>query len=416
MKHRVIYFPIKILLGFLVFTELLFFLGPIQYEINNSLSLVVFFIMVNLALYLGYRTGVKKGKITSCKLSKNSMMVLLCIGLALNVHNMYLMWSTHNISVSLQSILFALINPGDVYHVPDGVKGVDGSLIWSILSPLRFASVPIGIFYWSKLTKLGKFLLCSTIMVIIVSWLGIGTRKGLLDIILIVAFSTIASNRDIFINSYKRKLFNIVIVSAVGAFIFYFIFSNMSRYTFTSIEELSDLYMMKYNYKEVYQKHINPIYLASLAQITDYLCQGYYALSKGLEIGIISPSLLSMSWFSILIANKLGFDPLNSTYMVMLESYGIDRAINWHSIYLWLANEFTFILVPFIIYCIGYFFAITWKDSVHKENPWSYPIMTLFVIMVFYSFANNQVFSGSYLCFIGCMLIYRMVGKRITFK
>lgn len=406
------YFPIKILLGFLIFTEILFFAGPINYKINNTFVLILFFIIVNLALYIGYTKGVSTNKITKCNLSKRTIYLLLFAGLVLNIQNTSTMLATHNLQLSLDTIIFALTNPGDAYHVEE-VKGIEGSLIWAILSPIRWASIPIGIFYWSKLNRFWKSIILFTIFIVIISWLGIGTRKGLLDIILVTAFSGFAKYHRIITRPKNRMIFIILIISSITLFLFYFVYSNMSRYTFTDISDLSEVYMNKHDYKTIYLENVNPIFLATMGQITDYLCQGYFALSKGIEIGIITPTLFSMSWFSIFIGQKLGIDPTNSTYMVMLEQFGIDRYINWHSIYLWLANEFTFLLVPFIIYIIGLYFGRIWKDCIAGNNPWSYSLMTLFVIMIFYFFANNQIFSGSYICFCGSFLIYKITSKRI---
>ena len=145
--------------------------------------------------------------------------------------------------------------------------------------------------------------------------------------------------------------------------------------------------------------------------ICSYLTQGYYALSKGLELGILPISFLGSSWFTISIAKKFSYDPTETTYMYMLQSEGIDMSINWHSIYLWLANDFTFIGVPIIIFLIGYFFAQSWMDAIKGSNILSYPVLALFSTMIFYFFANNQVFSFSFIPFVFWFSAYQISRK-----
>ena len=200
------------------------------------------------------------------------------------------------------------------------------------------------------------------------------------------------------------KRFKIGVILVASIFIFYFIFSNLARYNLGLHEMASFNY--KFETRPFYTDHCPTWLLVSLYNIDSYLCQGYYALSLGLSIGIISPTIMGMSWFTMVIANKFGYDPMPGTYMTLLEPYGIDSKMNWHTIYLWLANDFTFIGVPFVIFFIGYFFAKTWCDCISKKNDYAIPLFSLFLIMVFYFYANNQVLSFSLIAFVFWFLVY----------
>ena len=236
------------------------------------------------------------------------------------------------------------------------------------------------------------------------TWLGIGTRKGLFDIIIIIAFVFLARHNDYVDDSKKRKrFFRVVLVSSI-LFVFYFVFSNLSRYGLT-FNEISDFNIDK-TIRPFYINYCPMWLLVSLANITGYLCQGYYALSVGLSIGIIPPTFLGMSWFTMVIANKMGLDPMPHTYLSLLERYGIDSHVNWHTIYIWLANDFTFIGVPLVILIIGYAFANTWCECVEGKNAVAIPTFSLFLIMVFYFYANNQVLSFSFIPFVVWCLLY----------
>ena len=146
--------------------------------------------------------------------------------------------------------------------------------------------------------------------------------------------------------------------------------------------------------------------LVSLSSIMSYLCQGYYALSLALEMGILPIAIGGSSWFTIMLASRFGEDPTTHTYMYALESMGIDMSMNWHTAYVWLANDFTFIGVPIFLFLVGRYFAIVWQDCINRRNDFAFIVMPMFVLMVFYLFANNQVFSSMFITFVIWFIIY----------
>ena len=402
------YFPIKILLSFLIITELLVWLGPIEYKIN-SLLLAPYLIILNFTLWVGYKKGIKSFTPTTYRISSSKIKILLIAGLFLTIISLINLWSSHGLTISLDTLINSLINPGEAYY-SDADEVTQTNFLMLFLSPFQWAAIPLGIYFWPKLTHTYKRIVILTIIISIIAWLGIGTRKGVFDIILVVGACVCAANSKKFLQrSFRRKL-SIIVAIFISVFLVYFIFSNLSRYGKGGFDDLSEI--ANINLKKSYDQILGLPLTVALGFITGYLCQGYYALAKGLEIGIIPPAIFGSSWFGIALARKIGFDPTPDTYTKILESQGIDMSINWHTLYLWMANEYTFILVPFIMYMTGYLFAKTWCDSVSKKNPLAYPLMALMVMMVFYAFANNQVFSFSFIPFIFWFLSYELLSKR----
>ena len=401
------YHPIKILLLFLVITEVLFFIGPIKYDIRNPLMMGVYFLVLNVSLYWGFKYGINNASCSRYLLTGNTIKILLLLGLFLNIEYMYRKWATHGMSFSISNLVFALLNPGDAYSAEATVSINTNIITGILLTPFRWAVIPMGIYYWKKLSRFYKSVVSVTVIVYIFTWLGIGTRKGLMDLIIISYFSIIAAYTSILYDPSSRKKLKIIAGSALGLFLFFFIYSNASRAGLSSLTELDQ--MLDREYREFYLEHFSSNSLSAMSEITSYLCQGYNALNISMsDIGIIPPTFGGSSMSTWLYLDRFfGYNPMPDTYMALLESnYGIDKYQYWHSIYLWLANDVTFIFVPFVIFLIGYYFARVWKDALHASNPWAYPILGYMVIMVFYFFANNQVMSFSLEPFIGCLLIY----------
>lgn len=401
------YHPIKILLIFLIITEVLYFIGPIKYDIRNPLMMGVYFLVLNISLYWGFRYGINNAKCSRYLLKANTIKILLLLGLLLNIEYMYRKWATHGMSFSISNLVFALLNPGDAYSAESTISINTNIITGILLTPFRWAVIPMGIYYWRKLSRLYKSVVSVTIIVYIFTWLGIGTRKGLMDLIIVSYFSIIAADPSLLYDASSRKKLKTIAISVLGLFLFFFIYSNASRAGLSSLSELDQ--MLDREYRGFYLDHFSSNTLSAMSEITSYLCQGYNSLSISMsEIGLIPPTFGGSSMSTWLYLDRFfGYNPMPDTYMSLLESnYGIDKYQYWHSIYLWLANDVTFIFVPFVIFLIGYYFARVWKDALHAVNPWAYPILGYMIIMVFYFFANNQVISFSLEPFIGCLLIY----------
>ena len=399
MSSRVLFFPIKVVLAFLVFSELLIWIGPIDYDINNSFILALFLLIVNLAFILGYRLGIRnKSIVRSTNIPLRYIKVFLIIGLMLTIYNLYWMWSYRGIDISISNLIASILNPGDAYY-SEAENSVRETSFHLFTSPIKFAAIPCGLFAWKRLPRLYRIVVITTCIIEVIAWLGIGTRKGLFDIIVIGLFMVVAANDGFLTNDSKYRKLKLFTGIALLVFLIYFSFSGLTRAGGT---EFSDLYEManRFGIKSVYKDNL-PIWLYyPVASIDSYLCQGYYALSKALEIGLKPITFMGQSWFTINYSiNHFGYNPLPDTYMQDLISYGIDPKVNWHTIYLWLANGYSFIGVPIIIMLIGYFFARTWKDVAVGRSIMAVPIFCLFLIMTIYFYANNQVISFQFFGF-----------------
>jgi hypothetical protein len=169
----------------------------------------------------------------------------------------------------------------------------------------------------------------------------------------------------------------------------------------------------RYFIKESYRKLFPPSFNIVLAQLSSYLCQGYYALSlsltEWLDGNVFCFSYgLGSNWFKINVAESIipNLDIISKTYQGFLEvKYGIDPEASWHSLYLWLANDVTFIGVPIVVYALAYYCGYFWKSAVNQVRVVDAPITILLLMVFVYSFANNQVFSFSFIAFWALVII-----------
>lgn len=406
------FFPLRICLSFLILTEILFWLGPNKYNITNNAVLAIYLGLMNIALYYGYKLGVDKFKPSYFEFSSRSIKILLITGLIAVYRNLVNNWADHGLNLTLSNLINSISNPGEAYLSFQDI-GYNSSFFDIIfLSFFRIIAIPLGICKWDKLNKLFKFIVIITIMLQIINYLGIGVRKGLLDIMLYVFFILTAKNIRIITDPKIYRKVKIISATVIFLFLFYFVFSIASRYGHT-LKEIQNLTGTEP--RQFYVDNFPGWVVFAFQSITSYLCQGYYALAEALQMGVRKIVMFSDNWVSVYYCQKfLGYNPMVNTYMADLEILGIDMRVNWHSMYLWVANQFSFIGVPFVIFGIGYFFAQTWNDAIHGKNTLSYIVFTFFIVMVFYMFANNQVLSDSATSFWLWLIIYLVNKKKLV--
>lgn len=412
--NKIEYFPLKVSLIFLIFTEALFWIGPNHYNINNDLVLALYLALMNIALFVGYNRGVKNNTPKEYRFSRGIVKVILVLGLIAMYRFMNNTWASHGLQFSFSNLWSGITNPGEAYLASQEELYHSSFLDIIVLSFFRIISIPLGIYYWTQLNKVLKGVVLMTITLLLITYLGVGIRKGLLDLVIYTFFIILAKNTHLLTSPKSYKRVKIIFVSFIVLFLFYFVFSIASRYGYT-LHEIQNLNGV--STRGFYNEHLPGWLVFALQSITGYLCQGYYALALALEIGIKDIVLFSDNWVSAYYCQKLfGYDPIDLTYMADLEAIGIDRYINWHTMYLWLANQFTFIGVPFVVYYIGYFFAQSWNDMIKANNDYSVIVFSFFIIMVLYLYANNQVLSDSATSFWLWFILYILNKKNIKYS
>ena len=408
-------------MGLLIFTELLFAFGPQIYRTDNIPMTIAYLFLNNLALIYGYyfylRSVEKKVIIRKdTRDSHNIRLIksLLILTILFTPIRIKALWDINpfNIIGVLHHIIQALFSPGEVYETKLEFQSSLITYVNMFINIIVYISLSSGLFYYKHLDKKWKYTIIFLLLIEILLPLGQGVRKGILDTILLVFFLAVASNPKIILNKQIRRRLYIYAGFASFAFLAYFIFSNMSRYGIEDLEILTQGTNMYSNVKAFY-RNLNPIILVSLCSIQGYACQGYYALSLALQMPYEFCYFLGSSWFGINLSHRIGIDVFSNTYIYRLSSKGIDPTINWHSIYTWLADDLTFVLVPFFIFLIGYFFAKAWDDTLNNRSVFAPPTFFFFSIMVFYSFANNQVFSLMFIPFVTTFILWLVDRKKI---
>ena len=403
-SSRVKNFPIRVLLGFLLATELLFFVAPQQWQVENYLGVELYLALMNVALWAGYARGVKSRRVLfpQDKVDFRVVKWLILIALPMMMVQLYWAFGTLNPASIFTSVQQGITDSGAAYSARKSDVNLTLYALNSLMSPVIFYAFALGSFAFRRLPKKYRFILLALIAMELSKWLSIGVRKGVMDMIITLLAGYVAGNYQLLENRRKLARAAVAMGSVVAIFIAYFLISNLSRYSQESFATAAANYSPTGVYAHLPSWLLFPIY-----SISGYLCQGYYALAKALEVGFIQPDLLATNFFTVNVAERFGINPLENSYMDILQSrFGIDTFSNWHSIYVWLANGFTFAGVPLFIYAVGYLFGQSWILSIRQNALRAVPMFVILAQMIFYFFANNQIFSFSFPTIIILMLLY----------
>src|SRR6266850_4716245 len=106
----------------------------------------------------------------------------------------------------------------------------------------------------------------------------------------------------------------------------------------------------------------------------------------------------------------------NLPYPVRVErSRGWGAYENWISIYPWLASDVSFPGTILVVFLIGRLFAQSWLDTLRGDNPLAVVMFSIFVIMLFYFPANNQMLQSGegLMAFWGTLILWRRSRGRV---
>ena len=137
-----------------------------------------------------------------------------------------------------------------------------------------------------------------------------------------------------------------------------------------------------------------------LLYIFSYLTQGYMFLEN--------IYLLDFHWGGFFGNNPalqsiaqdfLFFNPELDSYQMQMERLGVDSYVNWHSCYLWLANDFTLLFVPLVIYYIAKFASVALRMYRTSHDLSSGIVFVVLANMLLFLFANNNYLSSVFYSF-----------------
>lgn len=435
VNKKTLWLPMKLVQVYLAIVFILFAFGPWPWPIDNRFEVYLYIISAQVLLLFGFYFSIRKRKMAiKINIEKKHnqenqkiirYLLILSFLFFIPIYLSRAGLNTFSFKQFYNSFINGLFNPGAQYYqrlqLADQAT-TNNLLIFliAITAPYRWLFIPLGIVNWSKLRPKYKIGLITFILFDTISWITIGTNKGVFDNVFIISFSMLVkvlsqnSKTQKVIKKKKGKV-PIIIFSLI---ILAFAILYMTNAIISRVGTLS----YYHNAANVYVDFNSPILSIApkflrdpLIIIASYTTQGYYGLSLAMNESFTTTYGFGNSWVLLSIAKKItGNDMLyTNTYPFKIQKYGWDPYVNWHSIYTWLASDYSFIGTLLIMIIIGYWFGEVWKSVLEQRNIYAIGLFVLFMIMFMYFPANNQVFANinSFTAFWGLFILWIFSAK-----
>lgn len=398
----------KYLQIYLICTIILYLFGPITWETYYPLLTFSLIAIYQLALYLGYKSGIAENRhyrnstlFSSNWFIKNYIILaaIVIVIRSLMLLRIMFLYGFSDISTLVET---AFTSASDIY---DGDKVADvgsemfGGTALSLLSgftgPITIAFIPMTVILFNKLSFSKKVVGIIACLIMGLSKAVAGTNEGFFEPILLLLVGFILRPTQ---NSQKKKrpfftwLWIIVgVVSVVAMFNLVMSDRNGDFYEFSQMGENS------IDYSSALYRSLSEDMQKLLIWFTFYLCQGYYGMSLSLAVSEWTPlcGLGFSSYLRMNVEKFVGFDAVPYTLMAGTNSHGWLYGVNWHSAYTWFASDVWWIGVPFVMYFIGKLFAKSFREAYYDKNPIAVGMFALLLMLIIFIPMNNKVFANS---------------------
>jgi hypothetical protein len=401
MTRGIRFFPIIAVEIYLTLSVLLFAFGPWPWSVDNPVVLYAFLAFAQVSLALGYWKGARSRR-RRTRQARFNIPRLIRVSLFVNCLWIFPKFivraglSDFSVGAVTQQIWFGLTDPGGAHVAMATSTGSSKlALLYALFTPVLYLSLPVTVYYWRSVCRRDRLLLLVVAAGEALTWIATGTSKGVVDAAVVVAASTMPAAVFRWSRSGLRLKVKFTAVAAVCAVVAGGFFLQMQFARRGDNISLYDRhYGMSMNEENALVRGRSLEFKAGVGYFLNYLNQGYYALGLALdEPHAFTWGIGNSPFWTSLISNLTGFDVSNDTYPARLEKFGIDRGINWHTMYAWYASDLTFPGVVLLMFVIGYYFAQSWISALRGVNPYAIAVFTLFFVMILYVPANNQVMS-----------------------
>jgi len=252
-------------------------------------------------------------------------------------------------------------------------------------------------FFISKLTRVQKSMFLFVISAYLVtSVLGSGKQKYLGDVVVagLVYLAFIKARNNLKIRAVK--LFSFFLLSGVVFCVFLEILRQRYAAAGIGIDNINEVVhpLMYWDVGSVFFDVVGERYGFSLAIFLGYFTNGLYGLYLSLTLPFEWTYFVGNSYSLTRIVEMVIGDSgviYDSSYPVRVgDLYGWD-ASKWHSLYAWMASDFTFYGVVVIAGFFGLIYGHIWLASLNATRVAAGPLFSMLTLGLVFSLANNQL-------------------------
>lgn len=411
---------------YLVFTLVFYFIGPVQWQTQNTVWMVLLVIIYQLAFLSGYNRRINQPLKPAVNIVGEKDFTVRHFGLfsiitiALNLLLLVRISMNYGIGSLGQMFLMSFTDPTSLYHattettISSQMYGGSGlAIINALASPITFAIIPMGFILFKELNFKNKILFIAAAVTTVLSSLCTGRGEGILRIaIFAMVWFLLRGNHDSVSTKKadnKRRIGQIILLVAVLVIFLYAYSALMHNRTLGSYH--LPIGSNTIDYDNILFKILPEGMRDLMVYLHIYLTQGYFGMSICLDKAWNPTFFCGFSpWFRTEVEELLGIDLKAGTFMAQATDSGWKYGTNWHTAYSWFACDVWWIGVAIIMFLMGELLADSYKDAYFNHNPLSIGMVTLLLMFIFYLPANNYIFADSdtFICFFVYLILLKV--------
>lgn len=434
--------PAKLMLIYIMVMPILFMYSIFDINMHNRLLFCVFLLISNIFTYLGFKTGVRHMKMAHFTPQRTFdalkfVNALFWVALIISVPK-YMLYTgdrSFNLFNKLIQIYSGRLTFLESYNARQTVTNVSG--IWKIINlvvtlagPFHWMYIPLSMYFWKSLKLFKKIGSIFIIFLYVFQYVSSGASVGMMYffihfVAVLLIKDAIQSDELRFKNRFRKlsrkKRIRIIVIALLVVVLFISFGAIMNDRASGRVKTTITIgtEVLKPNEDSIIWKLIPNGYKSTALNVYAYLLKAYSALDMSLSIAhkVDIPLCLGTgnSWFlADNVKEIFGYDVIQQTYNMRIhEQFGYHYYINWHTVYVWFANDFTFIGVPIALFILMMIWGMAWRDFLQTRNVFAFLLMVLFVEFVVFIPMNNQVFQHSETLFaFWGLLVYWLISRR----
>ena len=370
MLHIIkLYFPFLLFFVFSFMSILLFAVGPIYYEVPNPFILYLYLSIAHIAIFLGYRKGLrsfnwgeKKWKIKIKYVNYLGIFVVL-------VYLPVAIITAHAFGFNLLS---AIESPGvyrGIWHLKEGTI-YSYLLNWASIFNYIYLSLVFA--FWNKLRFVNKLIGVGLFLFISAYSIATGSRHGLWACIV---FIIVASSIGIITKQLKLRWSRYSICIAIIAILSFSYFSYIAYARSGYRQDYVNFFVAAHSRSIDINNPmllVIPDYLKpGLLQGYQYITHGYLALAYALDkpfVGI-SYGFGQGSFLTRRAIDFFGKDFSRYSYKIRLYVEDGFPIPEWITSYPWIASDVTFPGSIVVLFLLAWVMGNTWANSIFCTDP-----------------------------------------------
>lgn len=364
---------------------LLFYFGPLSYPMVNVEVTLMYILLCYGTLFSGMFFGSKFIHVSGKQgVNLNPKIIYKFFSIVSILFATFIIYKVSN-GYIFDSLMKGVFDSGDAYY-SNLQSEKESSVITQLMtffSPLTILALTLGATLFKEFNLNERLLFILLITINVMSYIVKGTNFGVFLTLVPVIIAIILNSQNG--KLFTKKTFSIYLLFSV--FLIYFLLAMATRLNIDYIPtRLSGVLINK----EFFLFKILPNSVSlSVSVASSYISQGYYGLSLAFNYPFDSTYGFGSGSF---ILSKFGnlVDPelWNNTYQYKMHDLW-SSSIQWHTAFLWLANDVSLFGVFILLFIFGAFSAVVYKEAKINNSFLSKGLFSVITIILFFLPANN---------------------------